>query len=58
MPAPHIRAADSMLGSICSMNGVMVRMTNGTDGTRLASTTPLALPARPNLYSTVASGMP
>ncbi len=30
----------SMRGSICSMNGIITRMTNGTVGTRLASTTP------------------
>src|SRR2546421_8034346 len=38
--APHIRAADSTLGSICSMNGVMVSTTNGMAGTRLARITP------------------
>ncbi len=47
--APHIRAAASIFGSICSMNGVMVSTTNGTEGTRLASTTPVIVPARWNL---------
>ena len=47
--APHIRAADSIFGSICSMNGVMTRMTNGTAGTRLARMTPVSRPARWNL---------
>ena len=58
VPAPHMRAARSIVGSICSMNGVMVRMTNGTDGTRFARTTPVRCPANPYLYSTVARGMP
>src|SRR5450830_605702 len=35
MLAPDIRAAFSIAGSICSMNGVMVMMTKGTEGTRL-----------------------
>ena len=35
--APKTRAAASMRGSICSMNGIMTRMTKGTVGTRLAS---------------------
>src|SRR2546421_2231598 len=62
--APHIRAADSTFGSICSMNGVIVSTTNGIAGTRLARITPymefaictwvMVL----NLYIAVASGMP
>ena len=56
--APHIRAAASIFGSICSMNGVIVSTTNGTDGTRFARITPVIVPARWYLYSTVASGMP
>jgi hypothetical protein len=44
--APHIRAAASIFGSICSMNGVIVRITNGTDGTRFARITPVSDPAR------------
>ena len=47
--APHIRAAASIFGSICSMNGVIVSTTNGIDGTRLARMTPVSVPARPNL---------
>ena len=38
--APNTRAADSSVGSICSMNGVMTRITNGSAGTRLARITP------------------
>ena len=49
MFAPHIRAADSIFGSICSMNGVIVSTTNGTDGTRFAAITPVMLPASSNL---------
>ena len=56
--APHIRAADSMAGLICSMKGVIVRITNGTDGTRLTSTTAVSVRPSPNEYMTVASGMP
>src|SRR2546429_8347053 len=56
--APHIRAAASTFGSICSMNGVIVRITNGTAGTRFATITPVIELARWYLYSTVASGMP
>ena len=47
VPAPNTRAAASMRGSICSMNGIITRMTNGTVGTRLAMTTPDMLPASP-----------
>src|SRR3954471_20157827 len=56
--APDMRAAASIFGSICSMNGVIVSTTNGTEGTRLARMTPVIVPARWNLYNTVASGMP
>ena len=58
VPAPNTRAADSSFGSICSMNGVITRMTNGTAGTRLARITPEIVPPRCDWYSTVASGMP
>lgn len=44
-----------MPGSICSMKGVIVRMTNRTERTRM---TPKRLPTRPNWWSTVANGMP
>ena len=56
--APNTRAACSIRGSICSMNGIITSTTNGTVGTRLASTTPLSEPASPAWYSTVAIGMP
>src|SRR5665647_165984 len=35
--APDIRAALSIAGLICSMNGVIVMITKGTDGTRFAA---------------------
>ena len=40
------------------MNGVVVRITKGTDGTRLARMTPQIVPPSPAWYNTVASGMP
>ena len=40
VPAPNTRAADSRFGSICSMNGVITRMTNGSAGTRFDRITP------------------
>ena len=64
VPAPHIRAAASTLGSICSMKGVIVSTTKGIAGTRFARTTPTAELAICrcvtvlNLYIAVASGMP
>ena len=58
VPAPSVRAAASIRGSICSMNGVIVRITNGTLGTRLAMITPVSVPPTPSRSSTVASGMP
>src|SRR2546429_5339278 len=56
--APDIRAAASIFGSICSMNGVIVRITNGIAGTRFTRITPLSELARWYEYSTVAIGMP
>src|SRR5699024_9740404 len=56
--APHIRAALSIVGLICSMNGVIVMMTNGTEGTRFTRTTAARVRPNPTLYITVASGMP
>jgi hypothetical protein len=44
--APNTRAADSRLGSICSMNGVITRITNGAAGIRFARITPQIVPAR------------
>src|SRR5680860_22256 len=58
MLAPHIRAAFSMDGLICSMNGVIVMITNGTEGTRFTRMTASTVRPRPKLYITVASGMP
>ena len=46
------------MGLICSMNGVIVMITNGTDGTRFTSTTATMLRPSPAAYMTVASGMP
>src|SRR5205085_6270145 len=48
----------STRGSICSTKGIITRITNGTVGTRLASTTPAIEPASLAWYSTDASGMP
>ena len=45
VPAPNTRAADSRFGSICSMNGVITRITNGAAGIRLARITPQIVPA-------------
>ena len=56
--APHIRAALSIEGLICSMNGVIVMITNGTDGTRFTRITATSVRPSPTLYITVASGMP
>src|ERR1700761_8637847 len=53
-----MRAAASRFGSICSMKGVITRITNGSAGTRFARITPLSVPARPILYIAVAIGMP
>ena len=49
VPAPKTRAAASMRGSICSMKGIMTRMTKGTVGTRLARMTPADRAAEPDL---------
>src|SRR5690554_7836351 len=58
MRAPDMRAAFSIAGLICSMNGVMVMITNGTDGTRFTRITATSVRPSPMLYMTVASGMP
>src|SRR5450830_685100 len=56
--APNTRAADSRFGSICSMKGVITRITNGSAGNRLAIITPCSVPARCNSYIKVASVIP
>ena len=40
------------------MNGVIVMITNGTDGTRFTRMTAVMERPSPKLYITVASGMP
>ena len=58
MLAPDILAASSMVGLICSMNGVMVMITKGIEGTRFTRMTAVRVRPSPKLYITVARGMP